>query len=153
MSFKPNTDLFDEFKKVMESMQKPEKVKRINKFKYNEPDKWEPDGEDSDPYLDEAEKEITGLDESFSEMNQIAERLAEALDAGESIDWMLLKGDRMSKKAAKWWLAKKAEQKAKEEAKRKRAEKKAKETQMMRDILSKLSDEEKALLKLDKKVV
>lgn len=72
----------------------------------------------------------------------ILDSIVEAIDQGATPDWLILKGDKKSKDAAKVWLA----SKKRIEARRIEAEKAKRKAELREQALAKLSDEEKAAL-------
>lgn len=72
----------------------------------------------------------------------ILDSIVEAIDQGATPDWLILKGDKKSKDAAKVWLA----SKKRIEARRIAAEKAKRKAELREQALAKLSDEEKAAL-------
>lgn len=81
-------------------------------------------------------------DDVPSVSESILDSIVEAIDQGATPDWLILKGDKKSKDAAKVWLA----SKKRIEARRIEAEKAKRKAELREQALAKLSDEEKAAL-------
>lgn len=90
--------------------------------------------------IEETEDEDEGP--SYEELEDYIETILDALDRGETPEWLILKGDPEKKKAAEYW----ATVRKKIEVKRKIAAEDARREGIRKAALDKLSAEEKEIL-------
>lgn len=98
---------------------------------------------------DNRSHEVEILRERNNELARIACRLAEALEAGENLEWLILKDDKASKEAVEWYKEHKiADAKAKEQRRQAALAKKraTEKTELKKKVLARLTPEERDAL-------
>ena len=93
--------------------------------------------------------ELDVLKEHNNKLARVACRLAEALEAGETLEWLILKGDKASKEAVEWYKQHKIEDEKRREKARKAAEAKRKEAakkKLRAEVIARLTPEEREAL-------